>query len=93
MAKQMHCWRCRTDIPMLDEIEWERMSPLLSSTQDPDARQKALDLYYAITGVRETNHLAIWHHRTSLYGPPCAKCNNPYRTPEASFCAACGFKS
>lgn len=30
MAKTVHCWRCRTEIPMLDESEWERMHPRLT---------------------------------------------------------------
>jgi hypothetical protein len=52
--------------------------------------QGALDLYYRITGFRETNVNAIWHHRLSQFGPPCAACGKPLRTPRAKFCAACG---
>ncbi|WP_225308616.1 hypothetical protein [Hypericibacter terrae] len=29
MAKTLYCWRCRTDVPMLDEQEWEEVSTLL----------------------------------------------------------------
>ena len=53
---------------------------------------EALDLYERITGYRETNPLAIWHHRASIYGPPCSSCGTPLRTPEASLCVACGAR-
>jgi hypothetical protein len=52
--------------------------------------EPALDAYERLTGFRETNHLALWHHRLSLYGPPCTHCGKPLRTPEAKLCAACG---
>ncbi len=53
---------------------------------------EAVDLYERLTGVRETVPLAIWHHRLSLYGPPCPTCGKPYRTPQAKLCAACGHR-
>ena len=52
--------------------------------------QTALELYHQFTGFSETNPDAIWHHRLSIYGPPCSACGKPLRTPQASFCAACG---
>jgi len=51
----------------------------------------ALELYYEMTGFRETNIDALWHHRISQFGPPCAACGKPLRTPQAKFCAACGM--
>lgn len=50
------------------------------------------DYYRTLTGVEETNPSAIMHHRIRQYGPPCENCGKPYRTPKASFCAACGNK-
>ena len=54
--------------------------------------QRMLDRYNILTGFCETNINTAWHHRLSLYGPPCTKCGKPYRTPQASFCAGCGHK-
>lgn len=31
MAELHYCWRCKKQIPMLDESEWERLAPLLSN--------------------------------------------------------------
>jgi hypothetical protein len=53
----------------------------------------ALQRYYEITGYRETSINALWHHRLSLYGPPCLSCGKPLRTPRAKFCAACGTRA
>lgn len=90
MARELYCWRCKVEMPMLDEDEWEHIGPLLSGAADPIIREAALDLYEDMTGIRETNINAIWHHRIKEYGPPCTKCGKPLRTPRASFCAACG---
>ncbi len=50
----------------------------------------ALERYFQITGYRETNADALWHHRLLYYGPPCIKCGKPLRTPQAKLCAECG---
>ena len=52
--------------------------------------QSALETYYKLTGFRETNVGALWHHRLSLFGPPCHSCSKPLRTPSAKLCAECG---
>jgi hypothetical protein len=49
-----------------------------------------LAAYERLTGFHETNPAAVWHHRVSLYGPPCHVCGKPLRTPQARICAACG---
>ncbi|KRD73883.1 hypothetical protein ASE43_17540 [Lysobacter sp. Root983] len=53
---------------------------------------RALSFYERLTGFREANPNALWHHRASLYGPPCTNCGKPLRTPQASYCPACGAK-
>lgn len=50
-----------------------------------------LNAYERITGYRETNPNAVFHHRISLYGGPCPACGKPLRTPKARYCAACGY--
>lgn len=52
--------------------------------------QEALKIYYEITGFRETNPDALWHHRLSLLGRSCSCCGKPLRTPSAKLCAECG---
>jgi hypothetical protein len=100
------CWRCKTDMPMLDEEEYQQVLDYANGGSDENvipiktpemakfARtpflRRLMFKYEAITGYRETNPNAIWHHRISLYGPPCASCGKPLRTPRARVCAACG---
>jgi len=47
--------------------------------------------YGMFTGVEEDVVNAVWHHKASLYGPPCPACGKPLRTPQARLCAACGW--
>lgn len=59
-----------------------------------EARKRVYDpgifqRYFELTGFRETNINAIWHHRASAFGPPCHSCGKPLRTPKARFCAEC----
>lgn len=108
MPKVQYCWRCKRDIPMLDEGEWSQVLPRLhdgireiqryrmehnvslNEAKDHCYGQGALDRYFEMTGYRETNVDALWHHRASAFGPPCHACGKPLRTPRASFCAECG---
>ena len=55
-------------------------------------RGEACEKFFEITGFKETNPNAIWHHYLSHYGPECEYCGHLLRTPEASFCANCGKK-
>ncbi|MCP3099122.1 hypothetical protein LZ198_09600 [Myxococcus sp. K15C18031901] len=99
------CWRCQSDVPMLDEEEFEPVWALhvgarlgLGASRHGDVPVEGLEALFApvceaytrLTGFAETNANAVMPHRLSLYGPPCAACGKPLRTPEARHCAACG---
>jgi hypothetical protein len=87
------CWRCKIEVPMLDETELPKARELYSAAfknAHSSRFQPLLDYYNEITGFDETNADAIMHHFVTLYGPPCEACSKPYRTPLATFCAACG---
>ena len=93
--KTLWCWRCKMELPMLDEEEFKRAKELYSlvfKSAKPDRFKPLLDYYNKLTGFGETNHAAIMHHEIALYGSPCEKCGKPYRTPLATFCAVCGNK-
>jgi hypothetical protein len=62
----------------------------LAEAQAHGYGQRALERYHDITGFREINVNALWHHRVSQFGPPCSSCGRPLRTPRARFCAECG---
>lgn len=104
MAIYMYCWRCKIDLPILTEEEYQLVFPTSFMAQIREYREKtgsdlrqaqadvgeqALATYERITGFKETNPLALYHHRLSLYGPPCSECGKPLRTPAANCCAAC----
>ena len=105
MPRTIYCWRCRMDIPMLTEEEWQ-VSYLANAVEQiktyrelhgcslAEANRKgfgerALAVYEQITGFKETNPNALFHHRLSVYGPPCHACGKPLRTPQARYCAMC----
>lgn len=95
--KWLWCWRCKAEMPMLDETEWVQIESLwkngfkMTNTLIEARFRPMLEAYLQITGFHETNHLAILHHRISIYGNPCEGCGKVFRTPEAAFCAACGW--
>ncbi len=79
----------------LADTKADRESSGLPLSTDLLARRftPALEAYERLTGFHETNGNALWHHRLSLYGPPCVACGKPLRTPQARFCPACGWSA
>jgi len=93
--KTLWCWRCKMDVPMLDDDEFKKAKELYSlgfKSAKSDKFQPLLDYYNGLTGFEETEPNAIMHHQISQYGPLCENCGKPYRTRLATFCAACGNK-
>lgn len=98
--KNLWCWRCKMEVPMLDEDEYKIACKLYREgfetgkcNMTRKIRFKALLNYYKeVTGFEETDPNAVMHHRIALLGSECENCSKPYRTPKASLCAACGNK-
>lgn len=90
--KTLWCWRCKMDVPMLDEAEWKLVSNKMEFGKKSirDTRPRVLAEYERLTGFKETNLNAVLHHRISYYGPPCPRCGKVLRTPVAYKCFECG---
>jgi len=77
-------------MPMLDEQEYLRVtSSRAKGVSLRDSLVPVMAEYERVTGYKETNPNAIYHHRLSLYGSPCKKCGKPLRTPKAKLCSSC----
>jgi hypothetical protein len=61
MARKLYCWRCKTEIPMLGEHEWERISPYLTNAVEQIKR------------YRETRHVSIAEAKVAGYGQESLK--------------------
>ncbi|WNG35371.1 hypothetical protein F0U61_18115 [Archangium violaceum] len=89
--KILWCWRCKMEVPMLDEDEfasaWQQYEKRLAIQK---GLQPMPEEDEQLTGFIETNPNLVLHHRVSLYGPPCITCGKPLRTHQARHCAACG---
>src|SRR5690349_1095813 len=88
VVRMLWCWRCRAEVPMLEELEWADVEAALERGPDDTSLgqrlQRVQDVYAEYTGVHDENPNAIMHHRASHYGPPCNSCGRPLRTPVAS---------
>jgi hypothetical protein len=91
--KMLWCWRCRAEVPMLDDEEFRRITSLKDKGEGTTPRERmfsaVLREYERVTGFPGTNPNAIYHHQLSQYGPPCSKCGKPLRTPQAKLCGSC----
>jgi hypothetical protein len=103
---EMHyCWRCKKELPFLDELEFGVISPLLgikldiylSPIENDDEiellKRIPVDIFESITGYRLQCRSDIHHHRLSAVGSSCKGCDHLLRTHKASFCANCGLNA
>lgn len=76
---------------MIEEIQAYRQlhNCSLAEAMQMGSGREALKIFEQITGFKESNPNALFHHRLSLYGPPCHSCGKPLRSPQARFCAMC----
>jgi len=77
---------------MLSEEEYQFVMSFLSAdsgTPFNERQEHAVEAYRQITGEGETRFASLYHHRISLYGPPCCYCHKPLRTPRANLCGFC----
>ena len=54
---------------------------------------EAMDLYEKLTGVRLDHPDQLYKVCLSQFGSPCPRCEKPFRTPRAKYCAECGYRS
>ncbi len=82
--KMLYCWRCKMEVPMLDETEFKKAAELYSSAFSnkgsmTERMKPLIDYYKEVSGWEETVYNAIMHHRIAQYGPPCEEnCGKPY---------------
>ena len=79
--KYRWCWRCRTEVPMLNEEEYVEAHRLYGvgfrarkrRVPHEDAFGELLRYFTELTGFVETEPNAIMHHRDALYGVTAAE--------------------
>jgi hypothetical protein len=85
-VKLLWCWRCKAEVPMLDDTEFKQAVSLRGTGIEGDLRERqfgpVLREYERITGFRETNPNAIYHHQLSLYGPRARIAGDRFGHPE-----------
>jgi hypothetical protein len=83
----MWCWRCKTDVPILDDDEYRQVTAVRGTGTHRSIQEKfmgpVLAEYERITGFHETNANAIFHHRASDYGPPWLVVREAFANPES----------
>ena len=69
----------------------ERGCSLKDARKSAEASSRAMDVYEELTGSRLDTIDQLYAVQASRYGRPCPACSKPFRTPNACFCAECGF--
>jgi hypothetical protein len=85
-AEISELWRESVKATQAFRLRWRKK---LEETNIDEHFQPVRRRYEELTGMKDCHHDAIWHHRISLYGPPCTQCGKPLRTPQAKLCGSC----
>jgi hypothetical protein len=101
--KSLWCWRCKAEMPMLDEEEFAQIAGLYSEATKEYRQRRNIPLEHAsvdqlfsplrlryeqLTGMRNCHQNAVMHHRLWLYGPHCRACGKPLtKHPKRNFVA------
>jgi hypothetical protein len=96
------CWRCKMDVPMLDEREYKvvvtdqmqnAVRELAHCGSDKEVQQRTLELmaaeYERLTGFQIADPWHIFRHTPVGLGAPCSFCGKPLRTARARLCGNC----
>ena len=93
MAKTLYCWRCKIDIPMLEEHEWKQVEPYLVTgiEQIKQYREK----YHASLGeAKATGYgkeaLKIYNELAALTRPIQTHCGTHRLSEFGAPCSSCG---
>lgn len=74
---------------MLDNEEFKRVASFYAKGPEGDIQTRLFGAvvqgYERITGFRESNPNAIYHHCIALYGPACRYCGRPLRARALDF--------
>jgi len=63
VPKTIYCWRCRIDVPMLTEEEWQKISPLLNGALKQIKRYRQ----ERNCSIREANSQGFGQEALALY--------------------------
>src|SRR6266850_5316989 len=61
------CWRCKSEVPILDDEEFQSITSLMDKGEGETLRERMFSAllceYERVTGSHETNPNAIYHHK------------------------------
>jgi hypothetical protein len=103
--KTYYCWRCKKQMPLLDEDEWSEIQPFIKScygnpmdkydeikwARRVQRQQDAVKKFEELTCAADVAFDVIEHHRLLQWGEECRQCGELLRTPKARYCCNCGL--
>jgi hypothetical protein len=68
MAKHLYCWRCKTEVPMLDEHEWEQVRPELMKAKHQVSRYRSVHNVSLAAATMEAQYQGALQRHFELTG-------------------------